>query len=909
MRAIGVWLLCLACNRPELPAGPRAPAVTARDAPAAAAGAAPAGAPAAAAGGPIAPAGSGAAVPARGGERAAVVRLPDGVAPVAYDLTLEIDPARASFTGRVAIDIAVAAPTAELWLHAVDLTITRAVLRSGGLDHRVELRSGADPQLRGFALSRPVAGRVTLVIDYTGRAVDLSGELNDVAGAGRKDEQGLFRHRVGTRWYLFSQSESIFARRIVPCFDEPRFKPAWRVTAVVPRDSVALGNAPVASERGLPDGRREVRFAEIQRLASYLLAIAVGPFDLMDAGRLGRGRVPVRFAVAKGETGKFLQAIRTLPEILEAVEDYVDAPLPSAKLDLVAVPEFFGAMENTGLVTFNDELLRDPHTFVMVIAHELAHQWFGNAVTPAWWDHLWVSESFATWLAARTLDVLGARLPAARAYNARARALSADYQIDAAPIVHPIASADEIEAAFSPIAYEKGAAVLAGFERLVGPAAFQAVVRGYVARHAGTAVTSRAFVEALAAASGRAVGDALAANLGHAGTPVVELALRCGAPAAIVATTRGGVGVPVCVRVPGAAGAAGPAGATRACFLAGSRGEHALPAEVGCPPWVVGNDGGRGYYRTVWRGRPPHPPRAELSGEERRAHGDDVAAGLLHGDLAIGDALAEIAALAALREPNAEIAALSIAYDVDRLVADPVRPAWLGWLAAQFPDRLSPAVLARTKNEGSQAVRARLVWLVAPAVAPATLAAARGAVERKLDGSHDWIVVRLAAARDPGPLFEQIVQAAATASPPWRDHLLGSLGAFPGELAPRLVDVLLDPRFPPGEAWGALATMLHRPDAAGAAWQAIHARFASVLGRLAGRRLRGVLAATHGLCEPRARAEVAAAFAPRIAEIDDGRRALDRALAAIDRCIAWRAAAGDLAQALAAAPTRSPGRL
>src|SRR6185503_1674109 len=238
---------------------------------------------------------------------------------------------------------------------------------------------------------------VKLVIDYTGRVTDLSQPSG-------KEEQGLFRQRVADHWYLYSQAESIFARRMVPCFDEPRWKPAWRVTVIAPSGQVVLGNAPMAEERTLPDGRREVRFAEIASLASYLLAVAVGPFELIDLGRLGRGNLPVRLAVLQGDTIRTGTARKMVPKIIDALEAYVDAPLPSAKLDLVAVPDFFGAMENTGLVTFDRAILVGGNLLVSVVSHELAHQWFGNLVTPAWWNDLWLSEAFATWMDKRVTE-------------------------------------------------------------------------------------------------------------------------------------------------------------------------------------------------------------------------------------------------------------------------------------------------------------------------------------------------------------------------------------------------------------------------------------------------------------------------------------------------------------------------
>jgi alanyl aminopeptidase len=882
VRAIAICAVLAGCGRPELSSASRGPGEAAtepggRDA---------AGAPAAS---------SGAALAAPG------LRLADGVAPQSYDLTLELDPARDTFTGHVAIAIAVAAPgTARLWLHAVDLEIASARLEDHGrVDEVALLDGGAGTQLRGVALPRVVAGAITLVIDYTGRVSDLSGHA-------AKDEEGLFRERAAGRWYLYSQAESIFARRIVPCFDEPRWKPAWRVTMIVPRDQVALANAPVTAERALPGGRREVRFAEIAQLPSYLLAVAVGPFDVVDAGALGRGHTPVRFAVLAGDGGKLALARRELPRVIDALERYFDAPLPLRKLDLVAVPRFFGAMENAGLITFETAVLVGGRELVMVMAHELAHQWFGNAVTPAWWDQLWLSETFATWLGERVTASLEAAPAAALAHHARAEALSADDQSDARPLEQPIARSEDIEPAFDAIAYEKGAAVVATFERFVGSAVFQAAVRAYVAAHAGTSVTSRAFLDALEATAGAPAAAALASNLGHAGTPVVELALACGAAPAIVARARGGVVVPVCVRFPAAGDASEPA---RACFLAGDRVEHHLPAAAGCPAWVVGNDGGRGYYRTVWRGAAPVAPFAQLSADERLSRGDDAALAVRHGELALADALVELTALAITRDPYGGLAALEIARAIDPLVPDPVRPAWAAWLAARFADRLTSAALSAPRSMTDYLVRRQIVPLALGAIAPSALVAAAAATDRRARGPGD-LMLQIAAARDPGALFDRIIAAAAAArTEDARGELLDDLGAFPAAFAPRVADLLFDPRFTAAQVWPALVDMLERGDARTAAWRAIHDRFVRLGGALAGAGARDVVAATAGLCEPPARAEVAADFTARLAATGEDRRALGRALAAIDRCIARRAAAGDVASALAATAVPAAGAL
>jgi len=828
--------------------------------------------------------------------------------PIAYDLTLELDPDRETFAGHVAITVAVSTPgTTRLWLHAVDLEITSAALRAGDREQAVAVLDGdAASQMRGFVLPQPVGGAgaqstITLVIDYTGHVSDLSGRTG-------KDEAGLFRERAGGRWYLYSQAESVFARTIVPCFDEPRFKPAWRVTAVVPPGQVALGNAAMRAEHALADGRREVRFAELAAMPSYLLAVAVGPFELVDAGALGRAHVPARLAVANGDGKHLARALRELPRIVSALEGYLDRPLPLAKLDLVAVPRFFGAMENPGLITVETAVLVGERELVAVIAHELAHQWFGNSVTPAWWDQLWLSEAFATWLGDRvTASLEGAPAPE-RVHGARAQAFAADDAIDAAPLVHRIATSDEVEPAFDAIAYEKGAAVLAMFEAFTGEPAFRAAARGYVAAHAGTSVTSQAFIAALAAATSPAVAAALADNLAHAGTPVVELAVRCGAAPAIVAVARDGVTIPVCVRFPAAPAAAAR---TRTCVIAGPHTEQALPAAAGCPAWLVGNDGSHGYYRTVWRDPARRAPLAELSREERLGRGDDAAGAFRNGELPIADALAELAALAATRDPYGELAALAIARAIDPLVDEPVRPAWLRWLADRFARDLTRAALTAPGTAVERVLRGELVELVGDAVDPAARAAARDAIDHHPGGDRDDAELRLAAAaRDGGELFDRIVAAAATAtSDELRDDLLEELGAFPATYAPRIVDVLLDARFAAVRVWPALAAMLERGGDRATAWRAIHARLPEVLAALPAAQVRAVIAATAVLCDAPTRAELAAAFTPRLAAIHGGSpalaravdRALGHALATIDRCIARRAATGDIAGALTVA--------
>ena len=840
--------------------------------------------------------------PATGGAAAASPgpRLVDGVVPVSYDLTLELDPERGGFTGHVAIAIDVAAPgTTELWLHAAVLEISRAQLQvDGRTEAMAVIARPAAPQLRGFRVAHPIAaGRVTLVLDYTGYAVDRT----QVTG---KVEEGLFRERHGDQWYLYSQAESVFARRITPCFDEPRWKPAWRVTTVVPAGDVALANAPMVSDRARSDGRHEIRFAEQAAMPSYLLAVAVGPFDLVDLGKRGRGHVPVRIAVPRGEGKNVVLTARDLPRAINAVENYLGAPLPLAKLDVVGVPSFFGAMENPGLITVHASMLSSGDQLISTLAHELAHQWFGDVVTPSWWDQLWLSEAFATWLGSRVTAQLEEPVAPEIAHHRRAQAIAADEAVDAAPLVRAIVTDDDIEATFDAIAYEKGAAVLAMFEQFVGPQVFRRAAQAYVAGHAGQSVTSQAFFDALAGVTSPQVGAALASNVDHTGTPVVELAITCGTAPAITAEVRDAVTLPVCVRYPAHPGSAETAAA---CMLAGSHTELLVQAAAGCPAWIVGNTGGLGYYRTVWRDPATVPPIAAMSAEERLVYGDDVAGAVRQGELAVAAALARLTGLAAAEDPSSGVAALAIARAVSPLVDAATYPAWRTWLGRRFARYLSPDLVRMSRYRYTREMGGQLpalVSLVGDAAGPATVAAARGQL---LSGTApDLIIPTMLSASAPGSAvaLERILSKAASPSARVKPgEPLELLAWFPGGYAPRIVDLVLDPQHVAGDLWPAVRAQLGRGETRSAAWHAVHARFAALAAALPPEAITEAIDALSALCTQTERAELSDDATRWISRLAGGHHtadvALQRALATIDRCIARRAAAGDVAAALA----------
>jgi cytosol alanyl aminopeptidase len=825
------------------------------------------------------------------------LRLPEGVTPLHYDVTLDVDPDSETFTGETRIRIGLDRATDRIWIHADELTIATA--RLDGTTLTTAPRRG--DQMLGFALGRTLPpGEHELAFTYTGRTTG--------------DQEGLFRQKSGDRWYLFSQGESVFARRITPCFDEPKFKTPWRVTLIVPKLLAALSNAPEESTT-VEGARKRVRFAETPRMASYLVAIAVGPFDVIDAGTVGKQRIPVRVAVRAG-AGKQVNVVASkLPAVVTALEAYVGEPLPLAKLDFVAVPQFFGAMENPGLITAEAAMLVGKDSkqrgayFTHIAAHEIAHQWFGNSVTPAWWDDLWLSESFASFVGDKISGQLGAfdDRPL-HAVNERREALAADSGPAALPLHRPIEGNQDPDDSFDAIAYQKGEAVLATFESLVGDDTFRMIVRDYLQAHRDGTATAHDFVAALARGSKPNIGAAFEQYAMQAGVPVVDLSLRCDASPTLVAAARDGRLVPVCVRYAGAK--------TPACMLAAAKSElplvgakpeppiaraksaraTAAPGTT-CPAWITGN-AHAGYYHVHWRDRAATQGLAQLDLAARALVGDDLAASFRRGELPAPDAVSELRALLA-SDLDTQVAAIPLAQEIDELVDDATRPAWSAWLAQRVP---------KLKRGHNAPLVLELVRELRPLLSPrdrlATdeLRKARDIVDKSIAAEQfpEPQLLAIVAASDGKALFDRIVERAlASRDSDKREHWLRLLGVFPPEFAARIAALAVDKAELAIEPiWVALEHYFERPPARVAAWRALRTQLDPFMKR-ASHRGADMIDAAGWLCDQPSRDEVATAFTPYLARIPSGRVHLDRTLAAIDQCIIRRGRVGDLAAAIA----------
>ncbi|MFY9552764.1 MAG: M1 family aminopeptidase, partial [Thermoanaerobaculia bacterium] len=537
------------------------------------------------------------------------LRLPTTARPTGYRVELTIDPSAPSFRGSVDIAVHLDEKTDLLWLNGAALKIEKASAKAGGAAVGVSA-SPRGEEFLAFTFDRAVGpGELALHVEY-------SGTLDETS------TQGLFRQKSGEDWYAFSQLESTDARRAFPCFDEPSYKTPWQLTLRIPKGTSAVSNTPVELEKSGPGGTRIVRFKKTPPLPAYLIALAVGPFESVDAGRAGRNRTPIRIVTPRGKAEQAKYAAATSGPLLEALEAYFGMPYPFEKLDQLAIPQTvsFGAMENAGLITWAESILLAPSAEetikfrrlqASINAHEMAHQWFGDLVTLAWWDDVWLNESFATWMADRTITEWKPEWneDVTRVVD-RSNVMAEDSLVSARKIRQEIETADDIVNAFDPISYQKGAAVLTMFEAWIGKERFRDGVRKYLASHRYGNATSRDFLGALESASFPGVAAAFSSFLDQAGVPLIEVSLDCSSekPRLTLAQKRflpvGTKGspeetwrVPVCSR-----GAAGDGTASRACGLLTER-SGALPAPTAaCPAWLLANDGERGYYRALYEG-------------------------------------------------------------------------------------------------------------------------------------------------------------------------------------------------------------------------------------------------------------------------------------------------------------------
>jgi cytosol alanyl aminopeptidase len=534
-------------------------------------------------------------------------RLFDDVAPEKYHLRLWADPRNEGFSGLVEIDVLLKTNRASILLHGQDLQVSSVKVFGQQDSFIASFASLNDEGLARIDFGRVLeAGKYRLSIAYEGQY--------------QKDLSGLYRVKEGNEFYVYTQFEPLSARKMLPCFDEPRFKAPFVVTVISPKEHVVIANNP--EKESTQDGAHQVHvFTETPPISTYLLALAVGPFDVVKGRTLYNNKyrseaVQFRAIATKGK-GKNLEfALRETPQIVEKLEAYFNAAYPYKKLDILAVPDFAaGAMENVGAITFREwyvllngktASVEQKRGFYLVMAHELAHQWFGNSVTMPWWDDLWLNEAFATWLSYKIVDQIKPQFRVAERLLARSHdVMTKDSLIAARIIRQPIQSTHDIHNAFDGITYSKGGAVLSMLENYLGQEPFRLAVSSHIKRFQSGTASSKDFLQSLAQYSDPSLIKSTESFLNQAGVPMVHMSYACTDKGLLTVNLEQKRYVPLGSRVesdrrwhiPLCFGYESNGGLKKHCLILGDTSMVVTLENQRCPAFVMPNYQGQGYYR------------------------------------------------------------------------------------------------------------------------------------------------------------------------------------------------------------------------------------------------------------------------------------------------------------------------
>ncbi len=838
------------------------------------------------------------------------LRLPTTVRPLRYSAFLRVVPGQDRFSGDIHIDLDILQPTSVIWLNAKALEFHGGSIVEGDVSLPIEFQSAPNDFLAVKTSTALRPGRAQLEITYTGQ---VSRTLTD----------GAFQQQQGSDWYIFTKFEPVTARRVFPCFDEPSFKVPWQLILNIPKDLRAFSNTPEISEEAREKNTKSVRFAETKPLPSYLIAFAVGPFDVVPTAPIGRNHRPGNIIVPRGRASEAVYAASVTPKLIELLETYFGTPYPYEKLDQIVVPltTAWGAMENAGLIAYGDFLLSPAQQDTELrkrgrtgaMEHEMSHQWFGDLVTTAWWDDIWLNEAFASWLSSKLLNEWKPEWDI-KADTARSiGVMRADSLTTARKIRQPIQAPGDIANAFDGITYGKGEAVIGMFENYVGPDSFRKAVRLYLHQHAWGNATASDLLGAIDQISPKSgAGPAFSTFLNQVGFPVVNVQQECdlsaepllhlsqkrfrpvGSPASADQLWQ----VPVC-SVWGDSG-----GVHRECkLLTKASDDFALNTAHGCPIWLSADANAAGYYAVSYEPSvADHLVRQglpELKPAERAAVLRNIqimfssGLGNLRQDLEFADTFS--------RSPDAGLVRQSadMVASVNNFVPESLRKQYAAWIRSLYQSRARELGWQPKPGE-SQEIRLLRMEIV-------PLVATRGEdpelQKQAQQLAHEWLnnrsgidpdmvapVLSAAAWNGSRAFFDELVTAIkGTKVRRERLWMIEALPSFrdPGFARAALelfFDKAIDPRELEYNLFGA------PPETRQIVWDFVQQNFDKLNSTLPGARgipFGAILPrSASGFCDTQHREQVTAFFQQRIASLPGGARNLANALESMRLCAA-----------------------
>jgi aminopeptidase N len=828
---------------------------------------------------------------------AAAQRLPETVRPDHYTLTLTPDLTAATFTGVESIDVTLAEPSDHITLNAIEIAFQSVTVSADGKQQTATITEDKEKEQATFTFpSKLAAGKATLSIAYTGI---LNNQL-----------RGFYLSKTVRRNYAVTQFESTDARRAFPSFDEPAFKATYDVTLIIDKGDTAISNSPIASDTPGPAANKHtLKFFTTPKMSTYLVAFLVGDFQCTSGESDG---VQIRGCATPDKVALTPYSVEIAKYVLHYYNTYFGIPYPLKKLDLIALPDFeAGAMENFGAITYREtDMLVDPQNSSidakrqvgLVVAHEMAHQWFGDLVTMKWWDNIWLNEGFATWMENKPVAAMHPE------WNIDQMVVSGDDQtlnLDAAPTTHAIRAKantrDEIEEMFDGISYGKGGAVLLAIENYLGPETFRKGVHAYLAAHEYSNATAEDFWNAQTATSHKPIDKIMDSFVAQPGEPI----LTFGEP------TGGNVSVTQKRFFLSPSFTPDPAQkwTIPVCFKTGNdtqKCEVLTPEDSSLKTpdskLFFANAAGKGYYRTAY---PPSVYAAlvanvetALAPTERISLIGDEWAQTRSNEAPIGSFLDLVTALKS--DPNSYV--IGSATGGVRSVHDSVagtpeeKVALAAWIRSTFSAayaKLGPPSPSDTPNQVE--LRANLFALLGEyGKDPAVLAQARQITERYLadtssvDPTLAQTAVAIAARNGDAALFEQLQKIAeSSTNPEIQEGALHLLPTFEDPaLVQRALDYAVSGKVRNQDALFLVAIALYYDSTREAAWKYTKSHWDSVKTLLTPELGGSLVGSTGSFCSVEDRDDVSAFFATH--KVPAAEHALQHAIEHINGCIELR---------------------
>ena len=775
-------------------------------------------------------------------------RLPEIAAPDHYKLSFSPDFTKNDFAGEETIEVRVLKPTSQIVLNAAEIDFQETTISSGGATQKATVTPDKDKQTASLAVDHSISpGPATIHIRY-------HGILNDQLRGFYlgKDSNG--------QKYAATQFEATDARRAFPSFDEPAYKAIFDVTVAADNGMTVISNSKVVSDTPGPEGKHTVHFAPTPKMSSYLVAMVVGKFDYIEGLVDG---IPIRVYATPGKKDLSTFALDAAENIMRYYNQYFSIKYPYGKLDLVGLADFSaGAMENTGCITFREILLlvderQTPidlkREVASVIAHEMAHQWFGDLVTMQWWDDIWLNEGFATWMSTKPLEAWKPEWKMQlQDVNFNAESMDADSLVNTHPIHQQAETPEQILELADDITYGKTAAVLRMLESYLGPETFRAGVNAYLEKHAYANATAANFWDAQTQTSKKPVDKLMPTFIDQPGPPLVSVKTACSGNSEKVtlqqqryffdrAKFEAGSSerwqIPVCMKP----GSSGKTGAEHCELLTQQEQTFTLP---GCSAWININADAKGYYRSGYESDAvramARDAETALSPAERIMLPNDVSASVRVGREKIGDYLAVVEGLRMDRS-EAVLGPLmdQLNYIGRYLVTDADRESYRSWVRETFAPVAADVGWEPKPGESAdrEGLRAGLMFTLGyTAHDPEVDALARKLANQALDDpssvNHElaFAAFRVAASTGDEAFYNKIKDRLKTAKAPEEIYLYQSSLADFGDpaLVEKTLELAISPEVRSQDSLQVISRVMRSPGGEKLAWDFVRSNWDKV---------------------------------------------------------------------------------